>query len=125
MSSIVSKLNNIGKIVANNCRMALRRLKTYSDKLQKSALENNVNPSPPTSSKENISENTEKILKILDKHLPQRESQAIIMKYREDMSNKEVAKKLGINERSVSRYVSMGLSKVRQILSLEGGQTGE
>ena len=66
-------------------------------------------------------EQTEKMIELIRKRLPKRESRAINLRYGDDMCVGEVAGRMGVDRRSVSRYISAGLRKVRQFLALEQG----
>ncbi len=47
--------------------------------------------------------------------LPKREGQAFALRYRDDCSILEIATRMGINKRTVSRYLSAGLRKLQQL----------
>ncbi|MBP7051518.1 MAG: sigma-70 family RNA polymerase sigma factor [Phycisphaerae bacterium] len=47
--------------------------------------------------------------------LPEREGQALALRYRDDCSILEIAKRMGINKRTVSRYLSAGLRRLQQL----------
>ena len=66
-------------------------------------------------------EETEKMFDLIRKHLPQSEAFAVTLKYGCNYDIQEVAQKMGLKKRSVSRYVSAGLSKLRQIIGTEKG----
>ncbi len=64
-------------------------------------------------------EEAEKIYKLIEKHLPHSEAQAITLRYKNDYSIKDVAEKMNVDGRSVSRYISIGLKKARQFLTIK------
>jgi RNA polymerase sigma factor (sigma-70 family) len=66
-------------------------------------------------------EETEKIFTLIENLLPTRESAAIIERYKYDHEIDDVAKILGVNVRSVSRYVSSGLSKIQKLFLVGDG----
>lgn len=66
-------------------------------------------------------EETEKMFDLIRKHLPRSEAFAVTLKYGCDYDIQEVAQKMGLKKRSVSRYMSAGLSKLRQIIGTEKG----
>jgi RNA polymerase sigma factor (sigma-70 family) len=63
----------------------------------------------------------EKMIGLISERATKGEASAISMRYRENLCIDEVADKMHINKRSVSRYISAGLRKVRQIMSPEQG----
>ena len=62
-----------------------------------------------------------KVLRIIERQLDSCEYRAITLRYGSSMNIKEVAEKMHIKSRSVSRYISVGLKKVRQLLTVERG----
>ena len=57
-----------------------------------------------------------RMFELIEKHLRRSEAQAVLLRYRNRYTIEEIAAKLGVNSRSVSRYISKGLSNVRQFL---------
>ncbi len=55
----------------------------------------------------------------LARHLQEREAQAFVMKYRDDCSIREIATRMGITRRTVSRYLSESLRKLHRRLAAE------
>lgn len=51
------------------------------------------------------------------RYLQEREAQAFVMRYRDDFSISEIAVKMGVNVRTVSRYLSEGLRRLRKTLT--------
>ena len=47
------------------------------------------------------------------------QAKAITLRYKNNYSNKEIAKEMGIQEESVSRYICVGLKQIQQILTEE------
>jgi RNA polymerase sigma factor (sigma-70 family) len=66
-------------------------------------------------------EETEKIFKLIEKCLPHSEARAITLRYMNDFSIKDVAEKMNVDGRTVSRYISVGLKKARQFLTIKQG----
>lgn len=58
-------------------------------------------------------EKTEKVFSLVHKHLPQNEALAITLRYKYDFDISQTAKKMGVKPRSVSRYLSIAISKLR------------
>ena len=66
-------------------------------------------------------EEISQVLGIIERHLDSCESRAITLRHGSSMNIKEVAEKMRIKSRSVSRYISVGLKKLRQLLTVERG----
>jgi RNA polymerase sigma factor (sigma-70 family) len=106
------------RAIINDCFDTTRRIERYQDKIQRYAkyAENSINIAPP----ENAlieKEETDKLFKLIEEVLPSSESQAVILKYKDDSSIGEVAKEMAVNKRSISKYISVGLKKVRQFVA--------
>ncbi len=52
-------------------------------------------------------------------HLQDREAEAFVLKYRDDCNIMEIAAKMGVNKRTVSRYLSESLRKLHRRLAAE------
>jgi RNA polymerase sigma factor (sigma-70 family) len=61
------------------------------------------------------------VLRVIEGRLKSCESRAVRLRHGKGMSIEEVAGTMRIKRRSVSRYVSVGMKKVRQFLAAEGG----
>jgi len=71
-----------------------------------------------TSDKEiDLAENTQKIFSLIENHLSKTEGRAITLRYKKQYALEEVAKEMNIKPRSVSRYISVGLTKIRSLLN--------
>ncbi|MEN6424166.1 MAG: sigma-70 family RNA polymerase sigma factor [Phycisphaerales bacterium] len=55
----------------------------------------------------------------LTRYLPGREAQAFVLRYRDDCSILEIATRMGINRRTVSRYLSESLRRLHGRLAAE------
>jgi RNA polymerase sigma factor (sigma-70 family) len=62
-------------------------------------------------------ESAQKILSLIEKHLSKTEVKAIVLRYQDQFEIDDVAREMRINPRSVSRYISVGLKKIRRLLS--------
>ena len=73
-----------------------------------------------TSNKEaDSSENVQKIFSLIEKHLSKTEGRAISLRYKKQYAIEEVAKEMNIKPRSASRYISVGLKKIRSLLNMQ------
>lgn len=64
-------------------------------------------------------ERIERILNVLDRHLSQKEAQAIRLRYREQHTIGQVAELMNVKPQSVKKYVSVGLKKIRTLLGVQ------
>ena len=59
----------------------------------------------------------QKVFSLIDNHLPRREAMAVLQRYRYDQTTTEAAKAMNIDKRSFSRYLCVGLKKLREVAS--------
>jgi RNA polymerase sigma factor (sigma-70 family) len=64
-------------------------------------------------------EETNKLFEMIERRLPPNEALAVTLRYRDSHNIEEVADRMQIKPRSVSRYLSVGLKKVRCFLGEE------
>ena len=60
-------------------------------------------------------EETHRIFRLVEKHLPQREAEAVMQRYRYDKDSGDAAEAMGVNRRTFSRYLCMGIKKIRKL----------
>ena len=65
-------------------------------------------------------EETVKFFGAIEERLNCSEAQAVILRYRDDCSTKEAARRMKVKPQTVSRYLSVGLNKLREFLSQVG-----
>lgn len=114
--------NYLYRAIINDSFDAVRRVEQYQDRIQRYSkrIENPINKDRPENALiEN--EETEKIFRTIELLLPSSESRAVTLRLKNDNSIGEVAKQMAVNKRSVSRYISVGLRKIRQLLVEKGG----
>jgi RNA polymerase sigma factor (sigma-70 family) len=58
----------------------------------------------------------EKMFELIHSRLPSSEALAITLRYKNNFETSKVAGKMGVKSRSVSRYVSAGLKRIRDVL---------
>jgi RNA polymerase sigma factor (sigma-70 family) len=111
------------RAIINDIVDAARRVETYKTLMHKYAefLNYSINKHKPKNALIETEE-IDKMFNLLRGQLPRSEAQAITYRFKNNFSIKEVAKKMDVNSRSVSRYISAGLSKVRQLFNSEKGQ---
>lgn len=65
-------------------------------------------------------EETVKLFELVEKQLSSTEARAVTLRYRENYTTEETAREMKVKPRTVSRYLSVGLSKLREFLSQVG-----
>ena len=58
----------------------------------------------------------QELFELLDVHLKKNETAAILHYYKDDLCTAEAARRMNIQPRSLSRYLSVGLKKIRRIV---------
>jgi len=109
--------NYLYRAIINDSFDAVRRVEQYQDRIQRYSkrIENPINKDRLENALiEN--EEMEKMFRMVELLLPPSESRAVTMKFKNDSSIGEVAKQMAVNKRSVSRYISVGLRKIRQFI---------
>ena len=64
-------------------------------------------------------EQSDKMIELIKKRVTRNEFKAIASRYRDDLSIKEAADRMNIDDRSVVRYISTGFRKVKKFLAIE------
>jgi RNA polymerase sigma factor (sigma-70 family) len=108
------------RAIVHHVISAARRRGTYSRTMKKYAKETKI--SIYNRGVENAfidEEHQSAAVTNLARCLQEREAQAFVMKYRDDCSIPEIATKMGINKRTVSRYLSESLRKLHRRLAPE------
>ena len=88
---------------------AKRRISKYSEIVQSKT--HYIFPESEIVEKEEVN----KFFDIVENSLPPQEARAVILKYKHDKNNQEIADKMKVDSRSVSRYVSVGLKKLKKL----------
>lgn len=106
------------RAITNDIVDAVRQVERYRVRIHEYSKQftnsiNNTSPENALIKKEQL----DKMFALIKGRLPNSESQAIFLRYRKHHSLKEVAEKMGVNDRSVSRYICVGLRKIRQLLT--------
>jgi RNA polymerase sigma factor (sigma-70 family) len=66
-------------------------------------------------------EETERMLKLIQNHLPQREATVLLKRCGDGLSTGDTAGKLRLTKRTVSRYLSVAMRKIRRVVPKNGG----
>jgi RNA polymerase sigma-70 factor, ECF subfamily len=109
------------RVIHNDMIDAVRRIERHKISLSRYLEE--VKSESLKDNPENIlieSEERDRMFDKIEKHLSDREAQAITLRYRDNYTNQEMAKKLGVKSSSISRYICTGLKKARVALNENG-----
>lgn len=110
------------RAITNDIVDAARRVERYQTQIHRYA--ERLKYSTIEYSSENTLIETEemnKMFELIEKRLPRSEAQAVALRYRNNHDIEEVAEKMRVNKRSVSRYISIGIGKIRQFLTVNQG----
>ncbi len=108
------------RAIRNDIIDAARRQTKEQEYLQKHAQEirisiNNRTPADALiSGQESVS-----AFRYLTRHLRHREAEAVTLRYRDNCSIAEIASRMGVDRRTVSRYLSASVKRLRQDLVIE------
>ncbi len=108
------------KAITHDIIDAMRRKERYEGRIRKYG--EKLNYSTNKNGFENAfleKEELDRLFALIKKRLPNSESEAIALRYRDSHSIKEVAKKMSVEKRTVSSYISGGLKKIRQLLTIK------
>jgi RNA polymerase sigma factor (sigma-70 family) len=99
----------------------VRARDTYRRAVKKYGKASRISINNPGAADALIADTEEKNVTIayLARHLQVREAQAFVLRYRDHFSIGEIAVRMGVNGRTVSRYLSEGLRRLRETLTTE------
>jgi len=108
----------IYRAVTNDIIDSIRRVEKYQKHTCKyrSQSKKSINKNSPADALIG-EEQLDKLLELIKGRLTASESKAITLRYGENHSVSDIAEKMGVKSRSVSRYISVGLKKIRQFLA--------
>ena len=107
------------KAITNDFIDGTRRIDKYQSRMHRYA--ERLVYSPTEESPENgliRKEETDKIVRFIRRRLRRSEAQAVILRHRNNYKIKEIAVEMGVNNRTVTWYVSTGLKKIRRFLGI-------
>ena len=110
----------IYRAITNDIVDAVRRMERYEGHVSKYS--EHLNYSINKNSLEEVlieREELDRLFALIRERLPGSESEAIALRYRDSNSIKEVAKKMGVEKRTVSSYISVGLKKIRHLFMIK------
>ena len=106
------------RMVSGKIKDAFRRIDRYRARIRRYAgYSRHITEYRP---KNNLieAEETKRMFELIEKHLPPKEALAVTLRYRDNCDTVKVAQKMGVQPRSISRYVSMGLKKARHFFGV-------
>ena len=109
------------RMVANDITDSRRRINVYQTALRKHyqySIGSDVDGGPESALID--VEETVKLFGMVEKRLSTAEARAVTLRYRDNYSTEETAREMKVKPRTVSRYLSVGLSKLREFLSQVG-----
>lgn len=104
------------RAITNDIIDANRRVDRYQARMRKYAEVFNYATNNNTPEKTLIAEEDDEIFKLIGRCLPSSEARAITLRFKNNRDITEVAAKMSVDKRSVSRYISVGLKKIRHFL---------
>lgn len=109
------------RAVTNHIMDTVRRRESYYRAVKKYAKRARipVNNRPAGTALVEDREENNAVVAQFARHLQKREAQAFVLKYRDGFSVREIAAKMGVNVRTVSRYLSEGLKRLRETLTTQ------
>ena len=108
------------RAITNDVVDMTRRQEKYQHHVKKHAEEIRISINKATPADAIIeTEDSDSVFGYLTRQLRRRESQAVTMRYRRNYSIAQIAAEMGVDKRTVSRYLSSGLRRLRAILAIE------
>jgi len=107
------------RAITNDIIDAARRTKRYKALMDKYAENYDFSVNKPSPTNAFIEGKVNKIISLMRERLSPTKAKAITLRYKENCSNKVIAKQTGIKEKSVIRYICVGLKQIQQILAEE------
>jgi RNA polymerase sigma factor (sigma-70 family) len=109
------------RVICDNAKDSVRRITRYRARIQRYAVYRTYTTESNPESTVIAAEETEKMFELIQRRLSSKEALAITLRYRDNCDTKDVAVKMSVKPRTVSRYVSIGLKKVRKVFDKNEG----
>jgi len=105
------------RAVTNDVIDLSRQIKNNRNHIQNYAecYKNQINQEDPQTIAIQV-ESTKKMFQLIESRLPKREAEAVLQRFGRGFTIKDTAEKMHVNERIVSRYLSIALKKMRQFV---------
>ena len=116
-SNLTFLLAYLSKVARNQTTDGIRRATSYGNCIERYARRrrNSVSDDAPET-KAIRSERIRMLLALVESHLPAHMADVLVERYVHNRDTTETATKLGIKERTVSRYTCIGLKRIRQLV---------
>jgi RNA polymerase sigma factor (sigma-70 family) len=116
--NVINIKSYLYRTINNDIADAARRVQRYKAHIQKYNIKimcsiNNSDSRDALIEDEQIN----KMFNLIQEQLPKSSAQAITLRFRDGRDTKEVAERMGVRRKSVSRYISTGLRRIRKLLS--------
>jgi len=109
------------RAVTNDVIDSSRQVRNHQDSIQKYAELRMYSASQEDPQNMAINtEETEKMFQLIESQLPKRESEAVVQRFGLGLSIADTAKKIRVDRRSVSRYLSVAVKKMREFMPESG-----
>lgn len=110
------------RAITHDIMDAARKMNTYRARLEKYSEQsgNSINTSESKSAFIH-DEDADRVFKLIERQLIRSQSRAIILRYKHGYGIKEIAEEMCIDSRSVSRYISIGLRKIKRFFGRKTG----
>ena len=109
------------KLTSDIVKDTFRRINRYKIRMRRyTECHLQIAENHPASSLIDVEE-TIKMFDLIERSLSTKEALAVTMRYRDNCDTGKVAEKMGVTNRSVSRYVSIGLKKIGHVLDKKQG----
>jgi RNA polymerase sigma factor (sigma-70 family) len=109
------------RVISDMTKDAFRRIERYQTRIHRYAKRNvRIIENRPENVLVEVEE-TKRMFELIERRLPPPEALAVTLRYRDNCNTDEVAARMGVKPRSVIRYVSAGLNKLRCVLGESQG----
>ncbi len=111
------------KVISDRNKDAFRRINRYQENLHRYACSKHKKGAIRHRPESAVikTEEAERMFSLIARRLPPTEARAVKLRYRNGCDVTEAARKMRVKPRSISRYVSIGLKKIRCILLTRQG----
>jgi len=113
---ITSMKRYLYRAIANDLASRVRSHQRYRKRLRVYAETRKYEQNQDDPSEETLrTEQTRSVFEMIERHLPRREAEAVTCRFHKNWSNREVADYMGVDHRSVTRYLCAGLKRIKEI----------
>lgn len=111
------------RAIRNDVLDVARSKKSYRDRIYKYQVKKSASANLESVEETIIrKEQAEEMLQLVRENLPPNESQVVLQRCYHDSDTEETASKIGVDKRTVSRYLCVGLRKIRQLVENGGNE---